>query len=90
MIDSLRHILQIIRHAQTQTVIHMGNRHAANVGAFQWLADAASDAGAVDRKNNFGIQRQYLVDPLCNAYLAKTLAICRKADIAQIRIGVPR
>ena len=90
MIAGMRHILRIIRHARTQTIINMSNRHVANIGAFERPADAASGAGAVDRKNDFSTQRQYLVDPFCNRCLTKTHAICQKADIAQIRVGVPR
>ena len=86
----MRHILRIIRHARTQTIINMSNRHVANIGAFERPADAASGAGAVNRKNNFGTQRQYLVDPLRKGCLTKTHVICRRADIAQIRVGFPR
>ena len=50
MIAGLQHILQIIRHAQTQTIINMRNRHVANIGAFERPADAASGAGAVIEK----------------------------------------
>jgi hypothetical protein len=50
MIAGMRHILRIIRHARTQTIINMSNRHVANIGAFERPADAASGAGAVDRK----------------------------------------
>ena len=73
MIAGLRHILRIIRHAKTQTVINMSDSHVANVSAFEWPADAASGAGALDRKNNFGPQRQYLVDPLCNGVWPKRM-----------------
>ena len=52
MIAGLRHILRIIRHAQTQTIINMSNRHVANIGAFKRPADAASGAGAVDQKTS--------------------------------------
>ena len=90
MIAGLRHILRIIRHAQTQTIINMSNRHVVNIGAFERPADAASGAGVVNRKNNFGTQRQYLVEPLRIGCLTKTHVICRRADIAQIRVGVPR
>ena len=68
----------------------MSNRHEANIGAFERPADAASGTDAVDRKNNFGTQRQYLVDPLRKGCLTKTHAICRRVEIAQIRVGVPR
>ena len=90
MIAGLRQILRIIRHAQAQTVINMSNRHVANIGAFERPADAAFGAGTVDQKNNFGTQRQYLFDPSREGCLTKTHAIYRRADIAQIRVGIPR
>ena len=50
MVAGIRQIMRIIRHAQTQTIINMSNRHVANISTFERPADAASGAGAVDRK----------------------------------------
>ena len=81
MIAGLRHILRIIRHAQTQSIINMSNRHVANIGAFERPADAASVAGAVDRKNNFGTQHRYLADPLRKGCPTKRMQSARKMTL---------